>query len=303
MNAPVRMLPTDIQLANEYRYNRKHIDGYLKRELLEHPGNAAKLAMGVELINEWRSQEYYPRKAAQLAQLELLDMEELILQIFLQCGYCQKEELMTSVCAQLAGRLRFSDKPEALTTIAGMLAVLCQTDAFDINKASREASLMLVSNLHFSEEVRGFIYNATFLPPMVCVPELVTNNHQSGYLTHNDSLILGKGNHHDGDVCLDVINLQNQIPLSLSLDFLLACEMEPKEVLTTGEQLEQWHQFKTQANDLMILMINQGNRMHLTHKVDCRGRLYSVGYHINTQGTAFQKAAIELADEELVEGV
>jgi DNA-directed RNA polymerase len=42
---------------------------------------------------------------------------------------------------------------------------------------------------------------------------------------------------------------------------------------------------------------------HLTHKVDKRGRIYSQGYHVNTQGAAFKKAMIELAKEELIEGV
>ena len=54
---------------------------------------------------------------------------------------------------------------------------------------------------------------------------------------------------------------------------------------------------------MFILMLNQGNRFYETHKVDKRGRLYSIGYHLNTQGSAFQKAMIELADEEIVEGV
>jgi len=34
-----------------------------------------------------------------------------------------------------------------------------------------------------------------------------------------------------------------------------------------------------------------------------RGRLYSQGYQITTQGTGFKKAAIEFSTQELVEGV
>ena len=49
-------------------------------------------------------------------------------------------------------------------------------------------------------------------------------------------------------------------------------------------------------------MVSQGNRFYLTHKVDKRGRIYAQGYHITTQGTAFKKAMIELAEPEFIEG-
>ena len=43
-----------------------------------------------------------------------------------------RPELFTSVTAQMSARLNFSDRTEAITTVAELLAVLCQTDAFDI---------------------------------------------------------------------------------------------------------------------------------------------------------------------------
>lgn len=303
MNALTHMLPYDMQLANEHRFNRKHIDGYLRTEIKENPDNSSKLKFGIELINEWMQGTYYESKNKRIEQLKSLDIEELVLQVFVQTAYCQIPELFTSVTAQLAGRLKFSDKPDAITTIAEIVGMLCFSDAFDVYKEDKMASMMVQSNLIFSERVRTFISNATFLPPMVCAPNYVANNHTSGHLTHNDSLILGKGNHHDGDICLDVINLQNSIPLQLDVPFLKAFEMRETRVLDSAEKIEQWRIFKDQSHELMILLINQGNKFYFTHKVDKRGRLYSVGYHINTQGSAFQKAMIELAEEELVEGV
>jgi DNA-directed RNA polymerase len=50
-------------------------------------------------------------------------------------------------------------------------------------------------------------------------------------------------------------------------------------------------------------MVQCGNHFYLTHKVDKRGRIYACGYHINTQGTAFKKAQLELVNEEIVTGV
>lgn len=303
MNAPVRMLPYDMQLANERRFSKKHIDGYITRELSQNADVQEAIGKGIELLQDWLAGEYYASKAARLEQLKELDLRELVTRIFEGIAYVQVEELFTSVSARLAGELNFSDKPEAIATMAELLAVLCETDAFDILKHSEQASLTLISNIPLSEELRLYIQYATFLPPMVCAPNIVEHNRMSGYLTHNDSLVMGRGNHHDGDLCLDVINTQNQIALKLNQEFLLAHELKPNYEIVSAEQAEQWHLYKQQSHELYLLMLNQGNRFYLTNKVDKRGRLYSVGYHINTQGTSFQKAMIELADEELVEGI
>ena len=61
--------------------------------------------------------------------------------------------------------------------------------------------------------------------------------------------------------------------------------------------------FKEQSYCFYTLMATQGNRFYFTHKVDKRGRIYSHGYHINPQGSAFKKAMLELSEPELIEGV
>lgn len=302
MTAIQRMLPVDIQMANEYRYSRKHIDGYIRKEF-EQPEFQEAIAEGVQLLEQWMQKDFYASKQARIDQLQNLELMSLVEGILVGIAYIQQEELFTSVSAQLASRLQFSDKPEAIATMAEILAVLCETNAFDINKNGREASLTIVSRLPLSERLRSYIENATFLPPMVCPPKFVDNNRKSGYLTHNDSLVLGSGNHHEGDLCLDVINIQNQIPLAMNMDFLKRYEMQPKGEFESIEQEEQWRLFKKQSHQLWLLMHNQGNRFYLTHKVDKRGRLYSVGYHINTQGSGFHKAMLELAEQEVVTGV
>ena len=136
-----------------------------------------------------------------------MDILSLVTDIFVGVAYCLREELFTSVTAQMASRLRFSDKTEAITTTAELMAVLCNTDAFDIRKPAVYASLMIISRIQLSDKLVDFIDNSQYLPPMVCEPLELKTNFDSGYLTHNDSLILGSGNHHDGDICLDVLNL------------------------------------------------------------------------------------------------
>ena len=302
MTVPTHMLPYDMQLANEHAYSRKHIDGYILQEL-EQPVVQQAIAHGVQLVQDWMSQSYYASKQARLAQLVDLDLTELVTKIFQGIAYVQREDLFTSVSAQLASRLQFSDKPEAIATMAELLAVLCETDMFDIIKASRQASLTIISRIPIREEVLRYIENSTFQLPMVCPPEYVDHNRKSGYLTYNESLVLGSGNHHEGDLCLDVINLQNQIALTLDVEFLKQHELQPSFDILTPAQRQQWEDFKYTSQHIWLHLFNQGNRFYLTNKVDKRGRLYSIGYHVNTQGNQFQKAMIELADGEVVEGV
>jgi predicted XRE-type DNA-binding protein len=303
-----------LQEMNEERFNRKHIDAKIRKFIEENPVMQRRLAMGVEMVKDYMSKTYsyttkdgtvkvLESKMKRIEQLKGLDLEAMVLDIFIGVAYYPRPEMFTSVTAQMSSRLGFSDRTEAITTVAELLAVLCMTDAFDIFKETKMGSLKLQSTIDLPETLIEFIENSQFLPPMVCEPLPVTHNYCSGYLTHNDSLILGSGNHHDGDLCLDVINTMGKVALSLDLQFLCKVEERPTYELDTAEKAEQWLHFKKQSYIMYDLMAQQGNRFHLNHKVDKRGRIYSHGYHINPQSAAFKKAMLEFADAEVVEGV
>lgn len=292
------------QEFNELRYNRKHIDFKIKEAILVNPEMMSKVYEGVHRIKEWMTGTYYQSKIDRISQLQGLDLYALVMDIFVGISYCQTPELFTSITAQLAGRLGFSDKKEAITTVAEMVAVLCQTDAFDIEKRNAMASLEIISRITLPDNLVDWILNSQYLPPMVCEPRILVNNYTSGYLTHNDSLMLGgPHNHHDGDLCLDVLNTMNRVALKLDLDFLCKVEEQPTFDLDTPDKQRDWANFKKQSYRFYDLMASQGNRFYLTHKVDKRGRIYACGYHITTQGTSFKKAMLELAEPEYVEGV
>lgn len=292
-----------LQEMNEMRFNRKHIDAKIREEIKANPDMCDKIAQGVVLLQQYMTGSYYESKMKRIAQLVNLDLEAMVLDLFTGIAYCLRPELFTSVTAQLASRLKFSDRTEAITTVAEITAVLCATDAFDIEKANKMASLMVVSNIPLSEKLVTFIEESQFLPPMVCEPLELTHNYSSGYLTHNDSLILGTGNHHDGDICLDVLNTMNKVALKLDTEFLCKVEEEPTFDLDTQDKLDQWNKFKEQSYMMYSLLASQGNRFYFNHKVDKRGRIYCHGYHVSTQGTSFKKAMLEFAKEELVTGI
>ncbi len=292
-----------LQEMNEEHYNRKHIDTKIREEILGNDMMLAKVEHGVKLVEAYKEGAYYASKAKRIAQLGNMDVKALVIDCFVGVAYSLRPELYTSVTAQMSARLNFSDRAEAITTVAELLAVLCQTDAFDITKATKMASLFLVSKIPLSDKLLEFIENSQYLPPMVCEPLKLSHNHSSGYLTHNDSLILGSGNHHDGDLCLDVLNVINQVAFQLDTQFLSTVEEEPTFELDDQEKTDQWIRFKKQSYRFYTLMATQGNRFYFNNKVDKRGRIYACGYHLNPQGSSFKKAMLELTNEEVVTGV
>ena len=301
---PSHMIPHDIQLTNEYVYSRKFIDQYIDKEIRENPAMELKVIEGVRLLEDWTNQTFsYKSKNDRVAQLLGIDLEQLVRSLFIGVAYCQTPELFTSVTAQLAGRLKFDDKRDSITTVAELMAVLCLTDAFDIVKGERSDSLVIQSLIPISQRLVRYVMQSGYLPPMVCVPDELKNNYDSGYLTHNDCLVLGKKNGHSGDLCLDVLNKQNKIAMRLDTEFLSTVEEEPTFDLDTPEKVQQWSQFKKESYQRYSLIAKQGNKFYLTNKVDMRGRLYVQGYHVSTQASAWKRSSIEFANEELVDGV
>lgn len=316
MNSPVRvtglMLPEDIQRSNEYLFCKKHLDGYIEKAILENPDMMQKIHLGVFALEQWLNQDSYgsgsvqhiASKKARLNQLQAFDLTGLVTKILGNIAYCQVPETFVSVTSELAGVLGFDDKKDSITTVAELVAVLCcSADAFDIIKESPEATMMVQSKIPLPKELTDAVIRSKYPLPMVSEPREIESNFESPMLTFNECQILGKGNAHAGDICLDVINLQNQIPLKLDLEFLSTVEEDPTYALDSVEKFQNWSQFKKESYETYYLLAKQGNKFYLTNKVDKRGRLYACGYHTTPQGSAFKKASLEFYHEEVVEGV
>lgn len=148
--------------------------------------------------------------------------------------------------------------------------------------------------------------------PMVIPPKEITNNLQTGYLTIKNSIIL-RDNHHDGDVCLDHINSVNKIKLRINsrVAQLIQNSWKNLDHAKEGEDYEEYQKrvkafqkYDRTARDVMQLLeiSSEDGTFYLTHKYDKRGRCYSQGYHVNYQGNAWNKAVIEFAKGEIVNG-
>ena len=207
----------------------------------------------------------------------------------------------------LVGILRkhFEPSVEASQLAADMLS-----KTVDIGLVDWSATLkMFIVKFTITEDVQRDIDRFQYPLPMVVPPQMVNDNHDTGYFTSRNSLILRK-NHHDGDICLDHINRVNAVRFKIDHDTARMVKNRwrnldrPKQgetKLDFDKRVKAFEKYDRTAKDVITKILEHGNEFYLTHKYDKRGRVYCQGYHVNYQGAPWNKAVIELADKELVE--
>jgi len=167
---------------------------------------------------------------------------------------------------------------------------------------------VFITKFNVSDEVQRELDMFQFPLPMVVEPRTIRNNHSSGYLLYQGSVIL-KDNHHDDDVCLEHLNLCNSIPLSINVECVLMIHNKWKNLdkAKEGETFDDFQQRKRAfakydrtARDVINTLTEHGNEFYLTHKYDKRGRTYCMGYHVSYQSASWNKATVEFSRKELV---
>lgn len=296
----MKMLKEDAQKAIELSLGKKHIKLRIDRAIQKNPEIDSKVCLGIELLKDWLSQTYYDSKEKRLKTLRTSNLELIVRTTFNVVAFCQTPELFTSVVGMLASTLNLPEKVDNIKTAAEILAVLCNTDAYDITKEHRDASLMIQCKFPLPTALLDSIQKSKYLPPMLVPPKKLVTNNDSPYLTlDKDCLVLGRGNSHTGDICLDVLNTQNNVELQLAKDFLFAMEELPPSN-PEAHNIDNWNQFLAESKEVYLMILHHGGKFFLPNKVDKRGRIYSLGYHIHSQGYSFKKASVELANEEIV---
>lgn len=306
---PKNMNAADVQRAVEYTYGRNNINKVVLHDITSSDLITELVDKAVIALQEYLNKTYrYESKNVRVSFLSDWDeprLRELVYQVMVVVCQCQKATLFTSVAGQLAGMLGYPDKIDGLKTISEILAVCCHCDLFDIDPPTNtvSGSLEIRTKYFLEKETYEFIYNTKYLPPMVCEPDLLVHNRSCGYLTKTESVILGSGNHHEYPLALDALNIMNSVPLSLDVKLLTTFSMAPSKKQTSKEALEQFEAYAKQSYKVYKDLIHQGNLFYLTHKPDERGRSYAQGYHVNTQGNSFRKAIVNLAHQEIIEGI
>lgn len=160
-----------------------------------------------------------------------------------------------------------------------------------------------------SDEIVDMLDRYQYPLPMVVEPKEVTNNYETGYHTISNSIVLnGSSYFNNKDMCLDHINRANSVPLELDFKVITSKEGRYKKPRRKVDESFEEHKkrvrqsdiFYSTSYDVMETLESLSDRLWLNVRYDRRGRSYSSGYHINYQGTDFNKAVLQLSEKEVL---
>ena len=223
-------------------------------------------------------------------------------------------KLGMAVLVQMALRKRCQ-----LTVLVGLVRKYMPTaqDAMNEVKKCIDAGLVewtgqeFITKFTMPADVQQELDKFQFPLPMVVRPKYVLKNTDTGYLHSgaHGSIIL-QDNHTEDDVCLDHINRVNKMRFCINLDTALMVKNQWRNLdkpkihetqLEFQKRKKAFEKYDSHAYRVIGLVCKEGNEFYLTNKYDKRGRIYAQGYYINPQGTEWNRAVIQFADEELIE--
>ena len=300
------------QITIEDTYSRHDRRAIILRDMQDALPNL--LSEAISRLSGYFSTEYsYASKNIRIQyylETTKLSHEELIMEILLITLPLQKPKSIQSVVGKLAEEMGYSDIFSGIRTASEVIAVVGHTGLYNIIAAqnSETGSIMIQSNYSLEDKSIKRLENMKYLPPMICEPEKVWSNSHGGYLTKDESVILGNGNHHNEKLNLAAINQAASVKLSLDLSVLEMKEeaKKPNPKDTLQEQKDKLDAHNSMVNASRIVyqeLIEQGNVFYFTWRYDKRGRMYSQGYHVNIQATSYKKALINLANPQIIKGV
>jgi hypothetical protein len=257
---------------------------------------------GVKALNSYLSKTYtYQSKIDRIQYLlfSSFEVEDVLDELLFSILFYKKTSIQ-KIATDIAYYLDYPDLIDGIKTASEMITVCADIDLYDMNLLSEGIEVKALHDI--PDNMLQMIQDTVYLPPMICKPRKIKNNRQSGYLTYDDSVILGKDNHHDEEQSLDVINILNNIAFSLNEE-MLSFEEKSLKPFKNEESKEQYKQLVTESRRMYNLMIKLGNKFWFNWKIDSRGRIYDQGYHIHLQAASYKKSILEFAHKEVITDV
>lgn len=290
----------EIQRATEEKHSKRFIDSKIREELLEDPEFKAVLTVGEMAIQQHIDNPNHHQSVKDRLSLFSIKPSDAVLAVFIVLfKQCQPVITLANAVGIVVTRLGLNKESWGFTTASEILAALEQCGVYEIHTGSAGEQVMLEMYFGLSPQTTKYIQDTMYLPPSLIEPDKLTNAFDWDSLTSKSSMVLGQDNHCE-HLALDSLNKFNNVKLTLNKSLLTQLN-EPVPEFTNKEHHDEWHRFTRQSYDVYKYIIQEGNEFYLYNKYDKRGRTYSQGYHINTQGTSFKKAMIEFADKEIIQ--
>ena len=246
--------------------------------LLNRPENETIFKKIKSVIKYANKHIYYPAEDGVL--------NELILTIL---AIAQKEFLMAAMVGLVASRIEAND-PEIIAI--NVIILLADKGLLNID-IDNQIRVTGVYDFELQEQERHVVFTEADL-----AGSLELQDYQFGHC------ILGgylkqQCYSKDDTIKIEHLDYMNGIPLSLNMELLRIHVMQPSEAQKDTEEFEEFR--KKLYAYYKEVAYTHGNRFHIIHKYDNRGRCYANSYYANYQGNDFQKASIQLANKEVIQ--
>lgn len=289
----------ELQENIEFIYSKKNIADVVRADI---DPNSPIIQDMIFKINRYLCGEYsYASKVKRVAQIRLsaLQIAEEIAVLVLPI---KEISPIQAICSALGAQFGYENRLDGVKTAAELLAV-CEGELYTLYHSedyeNETGTLGIKPNYQCSQEVKDFINNKKYLPPMLVEPRQWTTNNNGGHLLGSGSVILKPINQHQDKQCLDVINKLQSVPWELNTRMLEFVE-ESKKALDTLEKKRNFERLVQSSEEVYRDLLDQGNRFYFVWKFDFRGRMYSQGYHVNPQSNSYKKAIINFANKTTV---
>ena len=301
------------QTLMEHTLHKQHVLNSIKEELEQYMSD--EIDMAVVTLKEWLDETTWESKEIRKDSIRQHDIRALVIKIFSNIIMsCAKPMPLVSI-ASMATLTDSLDKIDNIHLTCEVIAVLKDSGIYAIENTP-DNTRIVVSQVEPSESLARKIYIGCYLPPMIQKPQTLYSNTDSAFLTiKSDKVILGgKLNQHNACISLDVLNTLNSNEYELDEEAIKVVKPFHREELSVDEfkKLDVYEQQQyTQEYDNYVKYLEQinylkellkGQKIYFTHKPDKRGRIYTQGYHFNTQGSEYEKSCLNLYKKEVVHG-
>jgi len=290
-----------LQKEIESTYSKRNVKNIISESIEESDLTVLTRAIN-KCIIAYLTKPYYSSKQERVDHIRTnisisTIINELLLTILREAG----QRPIQSIAARFGLLFGFVDVKDNVKSASEILAVCKDTGLYDIILArnSETGSILIEPSYTLDSETLKKLDRLRYLPPMICEPQTINDNSQSGYLTKDESVILGADNHHEGYQAIDVLNIMAKIPLSLDRA-TLALEEKPKKDIDTSEKMSNFLRLIISSRYIYQELLNYGNCFYLNWRFDKRGRVYSQGHEVNIQSTSYKKALINLTKREVI---
>ena len=290
-----------MQTKIEKMYSKKQLLSLVRQDL-ETLDNWIDILIKAEMIfEEYLNGSYYDSKNKRIANLRDNRPKDLI-EILLTSCVAYGNNTLVAMCAICANILEKDDNRDEYLTIAELLAIFKDLGIYRLERVISCDSYMVVPMVMLEDDVIDAINTFHYLPPMVCRPNFIRKNTDSPWLTVPSHSMAGhRLGRHDGNISLDIINIQNQKGYMLDKWFISNFEDDHKANIAHAidydshrARFEEAQRNHLKQLDAIYELLT--DVFYIPTQVDTRGRVYTSGYHINPQSYEYKKAMLNLSE-------